>query len=446
MCNPAGDLVFKVPRESAADLDGAHLLSQLDDLRVSCDVLLWSGVNAAHSCVEIGNYRQAILAYEACIKRLHETTAALEAAGNNQNADHLVVSVLEAKAKGKATEDEADKLVTLSDAEKSERRRVERDLRLYLVRALYIQAKATKDLDVMRTALTEARELCAKAEIEVPESELKNAMQSAEGAGDKDATGDKDAAGDKDVTADEKTDAEGDVEMDAADKQAPAEATNGSVDGSDKPAKPRVRLSPEDGLVLFDLALVEQSVAQLTGDLPELQRSLVDIDSATSDLEHSTALFTFLASWGKSMQKRRQKLLYSPRLATERSGYGKSLVAKLARKRQEQEELERQRQEHVEQWRKQQQEAEAKKKEEQERLDNERREEETRILRETEERNAIIREQMAADAAKQATEAAASGTAGRSKKTKKQAAADDGFISDNDDLEDQVDTAARDRA
>ncbi|KAJ2847687.1 protein required for normal CLN1 and CLN2 G1 cyclin expression [Coemansia brasiliensis] len=427
LCNPASELVFKVPKPGAADRDiTLPSSSQLDDLRISCDVLLWSGVNTAHACVEIGNYRQAILAYEACIKRLHETTAALKATEDKQVADQFVVSALD-NSKGKNAEDKsADQLVTLSDAERNERTRVERDLRLYLVRALYVHAKATKDVEVMRTALKEIRELCAISDISIPESELQNAMKSDGESSDKDA---KEAAN-----------VDGDIEMAEPDEQ-PA-GSNGSTAGdASKQPKKRVHLSPENGLVLFDLALVEQSVAQLAGDLSESQRLLADIDTAIQDVEHSTAIFMFLASWGKSMQKRRQKLLFSSRLAGERAGYGKSLATKLVRKRQEQEEFERQRQENVEQWRKQQQEEEIRKKQDQERLEAERREEEARILRETEERNAVIREQMAA-AAKQAAEAEALASTDRPKKAKKRNTDDDGFISDNDDLHDQFNAVA----
>ncbi|KAJ2352962.1 protein required for normal CLN1 and CLN2 G1 cyclin expression [Coemansia sp. RSA 2618] len=154
----AGDLVFKVPRQSTESAAPA----QLDDLRVGCDVLLWSGVNTAHACVEIGNYRQAILVYESCIKRLRETTAALDVAGA-----HFTVQAFDTLVDG----GEADqaKLVTLSDAERSERKRVGRDLQLYLARALYIQAKATKDVEVMRQALKEMRDVCETANIHVPE-------------------------------------------------------------------------------------------------------------------------------------------------------------------------------------------------------------------------------------------------------------------------------------
>ncbi|KAJ1746603.1 protein required for normal CLN1 and CLN2 G1 cyclin expression [Coemansia sp. RSA 1821] len=424
LCNPANELVFKVPRTGAVDKDTAPPSSlQLDDLRVSCDVLLWSGVNTAHACVEIGNYRQAILAYEACIKRLHETTAALKATEDSRIAEQFVVSALE-NSKGKGAEDKsADQLVTLSDAERNERTRVERDLRLYLVRALYVHAKTTKDVEVMRTALKEIRELCTISDISIPESELQDAMKADNESGDK-AT--KDAANE-------------DMEMVEPDAQ-PARSNGTATEDTDKQQKKRVNLSPENGLVLFDLALVEQSVAQLAGDLSESQCLLSDIDTAIQDVEHSTAVFMFLASWGKSMQKRRQKLLFSSRLAGERASYGKSLATKLARKRQEQEEFERQRQENVEQWRKQQQEEEIRKKQDQERLESERREEEARILRETEERNAIIREQMAA-AAKQAAEAEATASTDRPKKSKKRNT-DDGFISDNDDLHDQFNAVA----
>ncbi|KAJ2501614.1 hypothetical protein GGH96_001818 [Coemansia sp. RSA 1972] len=171
-------------------------------------------------------------------------------------------------------------------------------------------------------------------------------------------------------------------------------ATQDEKADSAKPPKHKPRLSPEDGLLLFNLALVEQSVAQLTSDLPSSLCTLTDIDSATHDLDHSTRTFQHLASIGKSSQKR-GKLLYSARLATERAGFGKSLVSKLQRKRDEQQSVELQRAENLEQWHKQQQEARAKQEEEKERIEQEQKVEEARILKETEERNAVIREEMA---------------------------------------------------
>ncbi|KAJ1727355.1 protein required for normal CLN1 and CLN2 G1 cyclin expression, partial [Coemansia biformis] len=343
LCNPAGELVCKTPGlTTAAAAPGAAPL-RLDDMRVGCDVLLWSGINTAHACVEIGNYRQAILVYEACVKRIHDTTAALENAGSACDADRLVISALEGAANGARPEGagatDAPVAAKMSKAERSERQRVTRDLRLYLVRAQYIQAKSTKDVNIMRAALQEIRALCAEADISIPEAELKDDSLLSEDPG----TGE-----------DKKPDAESDAEAGAGSDAAGALALAGNGNSNDAAGtasdgkKPRIRLSPEDSLLLFDLALVEQLVAQLASDMPISQRSLQDVDTATSDLERSTTAFTFLASWGKSMQKKHHKLLYSPRLASERAGYGKSLVAKLARKRQEQVDFERQRQEQAE--------------------------------------------------------------------------------------------------
>ncbi|KAJ2758613.1 hypothetical protein IWQ57_006780, partial [Coemansia nantahalensis] len=274
LCNPASDLVFKTSGLAVAATAGAAPL-RLDDMRVGCDVLLWSGVNTAHACVEIGNYRQAILVYEACIKRIQETTATLENAGSAGDADRLIVAALEETAKGAQPEAGANAAggsatvtvaaaaaaaAKMSKAERSERQRTTRDLRLYLVRAQYIQAKTTKDMDVLHAALREICALCVEAAISIPETDAK-----AEPAADNDAAAEDKADGDDD----------GDVEMGSAGDaaEAPAAAEEG---GSKDPAsrKPRVRMSPEDSLLLFDQALVEQLVAQLSSDLPASQRSL----------------------------------------------------------------------------------------------------------------------------------------------------------------------------
>ncbi|KAI8320324.1 TPR-like protein [Martensiomyces pterosporus] len=260
------------------------------------DVLLWSGINVAHAYVEVGSYRQAVLAYEASIRRLQETTKILEDASTTKKS-------------------------------------------------------------------------CEKLLPAKPQT-----------------------------VAQEK--------------------------------KSAAHVSPDDALILFDLALIEQAVAQLVSELPESRRTLSDLETALTDLEHSTAVFAYLAERGKSAQKKRQRLLYSPRLANERAGYGKSLVAKLARKTKEQELFEQERREHVEKWRKKQEEEEKMKREEEERNDRERREKEARILKETEERNAILRQEMAAAAAEAPEK---EGGRDRPKKAKEE----DDFISDTDDLFDE---------
>ncbi|KAJ2043376.1 protein required for normal CLN1 and CLN2 G1 cyclin expression [Coemansia sp. S16] len=440
LCTPASELVFKIAKHQQAQstaLDGTAP-PMLAESSVGCDVLLWSGINVAHSYIEVGNYRQAVLAYEASLRRLQEATKAMETADMSPAASsQFVVSALEAKC-GAETEDsnsvKPPTATRLTAAERAERKRVERDLRLYLIRALYIQAKATKDIEIMRAALDHARSLCADENINLPESALKPDTSAA----DSDAAIETAADG-----GDEPKDADSDIEM--ADEVAepvaePVVAETTAVNGSEKKPLP-VRLSPEDCLVLYDLALVEQSVAQLVSEQPESQRTLQDLTAAATYIAHSTAAFTFLASWGKIMQKKRQKLLFSARLATERANYSRALVAKLTRKQQEQEAFERQRQEHVEQWRKQQEEDEKNKRDEAEAAIKAQQEAEKKMLRDAEERNAILREQMAASSKQDDADM----PSGRSKKSKARAAPD-GFISDNDDLAASDDGAGSDSA
>lgn len=319
LTNPVSDLVFKIAQDTAC---GSPTQSE-EQLPVSCDVLLWSSINTAHTLVELGSYRQAVLSYEASIRRLQETTQAMEHARSASDTEKLVIAAINSVA-----DDKTQTVTRLTEAEKTKRSQVERDLRLYLTRALYIQAKVAKDVDIMKAALTNIRTLlCKDINIAVP--------------------------------TDEST-----------------------------------KISPDDSQILFDLALVEQSVAQLVSEQPESQRTLQDMSLATEDIEHSTRTFEWLAQWGEK-NKKKHKLLFSLRLATERAGYSKSLLAKLARKQQEQEEFERQRQEHVEQWKKQQEEEELKKREEAEQQAIRMREQEEALLREAGERNAILREQMA---------------------------------------------------
>ncbi|KAJ2811092.1 hypothetical protein GGI24_006893, partial [Coemansia furcata] len=329
LTSAASDLVFKIAKHAATDAAAAAAAPVVS---VGCDVLLWSGINVAHSYVDVGSYRQAVLAYEASLRRLQDSTRAMQAAdAAPAGGSRYIVKAL-------ATGDDASAVAAtrLTNAERAERRRVERDLRLYLVRALYIQAKAAKDIDIMRTALGHIQTLCADEHITLPESALKLTADTKDDVKD-DATADATT----DATADAKDDSDVEMAEDIAESAAESESDK-------KKKKKNPRLSPDDCLILFDLALVEQSVAHLVSDQPESQRTLSDLSQAADSVAHSLAAFTFLAAWGKAMQKKRQKLLFSARLATERADYSRSLVTKLARKLQEQETFERQRQEHVE--------------------------------------------------------------------------------------------------
>ncbi|KAJ1882399.1 protein required for normal CLN1 and CLN2 G1 cyclin expression [Coemansia sp. RSA 1722] len=344
---PSPDLVYRAAP--------ALTTAQLDVPLVTSDVILWASVNAAHALVDVANYHQAILAYEACLRRLQDTAQMLELP--SADAQSLVVPGIAgdmAENNGSAASEEPPVIERISETERAERTRVERDIRLYLVRAMYLHAKATKDIDMMNKALDQIRVLCSVIDFTLPESP--------------------------------KPDADGDVPM-------------------DDDAVKTTRLSPDHGQLLFDLALLEQSVAQMVSEQPETIRTLAALDQASQDLSHSTSLFSFLALWGKHNQKK-QKLQFSARLATERSAYGKSLVAKLGRKRKEQEEFETQRQQSLDQWKRQQEEEERRKKEDIERNERQQKELEDKLLRENDERNQLLRQQLALEHEEQAREAA----------------------------------------
>ncbi|KAJ2547921.1 hypothetical protein GGH95_006534, partial [Coemansia sp. RSA 1836] len=288
-------------------------------------------------------------------------------------------------------------MTRVTEVARAERKRVERDLRLYLVRALYIQAKAAKDIDIMRTALDHMRSLCTDECISLPPANATTTTTTTTTTASVEETDDV-------------------VEMTTEEE-------------SNK--KQAVRLSPDDCLLLFDLALIEQSVAQLVSEQPESQRTLQDLSLASANIAHSTAAFTFLASWGKTLQKKRQKLHFSPKLATERAGYSRSLVSKLERKHEEQAQFERQRQEHVEQWRKHQEEDELRKRMEVEAADQRQRELEAKLLKDAEERNAALRreqqQQQIADSDQPPPPQSQPPAAGKSKKNKSR----DDFVSDD---------------
>ncbi|KAJ2582094.1 protein required for normal CLN1 and CLN2 G1 cyclin expression, partial [Coemansia sp. RSA 1836] len=117
LCSTASDLVFKGAAAAAAARHSlppppAPPVPQASGAE-GCDVLLWSGINAAHALVDTGNYRQAVLAYEASLRRLQDSSsssaradeAADEAADDSTSPAALsrfVVSALEAPKPGAA--------------------------------------------------------------------------------------------------------------------------------------------------------------------------------------------------------------------------------------------------------------------------------------------------------------------------------------------------------
>ncbi|KAJ1881535.1 hypothetical protein LPJ66_011302, partial [Kickxella alabastrina] len=327
---PAGDLACRHGALAAAPAPAQPVWPP-----VMSDVILWAGVNAAHALVDAGSHRQAVLAYEASLRRLRGSTRALLDA-----APCALVTGLDPATKpggGDDAEDDGGDDDRVSASERADRQRAERDIGLYLVRAQYVHAKTAKDLATMRQALAGLRAMAPSVALPLDTA--------------------------------------------AAD---PAEQA----------------FSPDDGPVLFDLALVEQAIAQLTSDLPTSQRTLADLAQAATDLAHSTALFTFLAKQNQDRdQEKPKKPQYSRTLAGERATFGNTLAAKLSVKTGEQQKLENQRQEGVDQWRRQLEEEEVQRRMDAETRERERVEMEARILRETDERNAALREQMTMDAA-----------------------------------------------
>ncbi|KAJ1720060.1 protein required for normal CLN1 and CLN2 G1 cyclin expression [Coemansia erecta] len=352
----------------------------------AADVILWASVNAAHALVDEANYRQAILAYEACLRRLRDAATAL--AAEPPVADLAVPDVLARDADDAEEDAAADAAAGPPDAAQAIAD-ADREIRLYLVRAMYVHAKAQKDAATMRAALDEMRSLCAAIDYTLPAP---------------------DADADADASADPASEAE---------------------------AEPSLALTADQGLLLFDLALLEQSVAQLTSEQPESERTLASVDAAAQALSHSTRLFTLLATWGRAqllLQQKQKlkklKLLFSPRLAAERAAYGRSLTAKLARRRDEQEAFEQQRQASRDTWLRQQQDEERVREEQRKALDDARRIEEERLLRETEEKNRALREQLASEHEALANAAAAAEPSSHGAKRKTAARAVDNHDDD----------------
>ncbi|KAJ2776656.1 protein required for normal CLN1 and CLN2 G1 cyclin expression [Coemansia interrupta] len=344
------------------------------------DVILWASVNAAHALVDEANYPQAILAYEACLRRLRDHAAAL--AAQPPAADLPVPDVLPQAAEDTAAD--LDEAAGPPDAAQAVAK-ADHEVRLYLVRAMYLHAKAQKDAATMAAALDQMRSLCAAITYTLPAA---------------DADGDADGA---------------------------------------EPA-PMPSLTPDQALLLFDLALLEQSVAHLTSEQTPAERSVASVDSAIDALQHSTRLFTLLATWGNEQKRRKHKLLISATLADHRSSYGRSLMAKMARKREEQVEFERLRQASRDTWLQQQKDEERLREQQRVAAEDARRAEEERLLRETEEKNRMLRDKLASEhealaaAAAAAPSAAASTSKPLGSKRKARAAAadeDDAMTSTN---------------
>ncbi|KAJ1953112.1 protein required for normal CLN1 and CLN2 G1 cyclin expression [Dispira parvispora] len=151
-------------------------------------------------------------------------------------------------------------------------------------------------------------------------------------------------------------------------------------------AQRAMHLFPGDLVVLYDLALIEQTYAQLVSEKTADLRSVTQVKAALERLDHSNQLFEFLvkhpgssstvatASKGQGMN-----LPYDRKLTEQRAKFGESLSSKLKKQLAEQEQLEEQRLSNLEATRRKREE-EQRRREEEELRRRQQEEEETRAI------------------------------------------------------------------
>ncbi|KAJ1678384.1 hypothetical protein EV182_004159, partial [Spiromyces aspiralis] len=265
-----------------------------------------------------------------------------------------------------ASERDQDLIRAVTKREREERLRIRKEVDICLARTLYVQAKAEKNVDLMKQALARLKEGLELYKTHLP----------------------------------------------------PGKASEGQPKSNDHYM--HEIFDGNDSLVMFNLALVGQALATIVSELPQENQTLQQIDDAIADLEESTGLFQQLADAKNTAKNIMQKFSaptgddkqqmkapqirfnYDPTMAAQRAAFGKSLLSVLRRKRETQVEFERhraaQREESQRRREAEREQAELKRQEE----ERARREEEARLAKIVEERNAQIREEMAAQAAAEA--------------------------------------------
>ncbi|KAJ1651451.1 protein required for normal CLN1 and CLN2 G1 cyclin expression [Dispira simplex] len=167
----------------------------------------------------------------------------------------------------------------------------------------------------------------------------------------------------------------------------------GKVDKNDttilqalKSAQRALYLFPGDLIILYDLALIEQTFAQLVSEKTADLRSVTQVKAALERLDHSNQLFEFLVKHPGSSGTRTTaskglgtNLSYDRKLTEQRAKFGESLSSKLKKQLAEQEQLEEQRLSNLEATRRKREE-EQRRREEEELRRHQQEEEETRAI------------------------------------------------------------------
>ncbi|KAK9765164.1 protein required for normal CLN1 and CLN2 G1 cyclin expression [Basidiobolus ranarum] len=106
-------------------------------------------------------------------------------------------------------------------------------------------------------------------------------------------------------------------------------------------------LSPKDKAILYDLALIEQSLAQLVGDIPEEHRSVTEMNKALDGIGIAKNIFNSLINVPAEIH-----VPYDRNIAIQREKHGDSLRSSLAKKMEKQLKAEQERFSRMEESRK----------------------------------------------------------------------------------------------
>lgn len=154
-------------------------------------------------------------------------------------------------------------------------------------------------------------------------------------------------------------------------------------------------VDPSDKTVLYDIALVHQTYAQLISDLPKDLRTTEQMRQAISGLESSKAGFQTLLDVSPE-----EHVHYDRKIVEQRQRHGESLRTQIERKLADQMEFEDEKKQRMEEARKKREEEHQRRKlEEQERLDREQQEREQqesdrrRIMEKVREENVLLASQ-----------------------------------------------------
>lgn len=185
---------------------------------------------------------------------------------------------------------------------------------------------------------------------------------------------------------------------------------------------------PSDKTILYDIALVHQTYAQLISDLPKDQRTTEQMRQAITGLEASKSGFQTLLDVSPD-----EHVHYDRKIVEQRQRHGESLRTQIERKLADQVQFEEERKQRTEESRKKREEEHRKRDEEilerreQELLERKRMEDERqRIMDKVREENMLLASQ----------EVGESDEEEKQKKKKRRKDLDDGIINDDEEMED----------